>query len=448
MTCPEAEPPPKRACPQAVRSGGFTLNGYLITAVLAVGCTIAAGLVALNLQGSEKQIDQTVDRLYNVQDEQFARAMGVLLGPAILEGNRVDVLVNGDEIFPAMLSAIRSAEKSITFESYIYWSGAIGQEFADALSERARAGVKVHVLLDWLGSSKLDATQVEAMKNAGVNVQRFHEPVWYRLGRMNNRTHRKVLVVDGKVGFTGGVGIADVWAGRAQDAAHWRDTHFRAVGPVIAQMQAVFMDNWIKVTGEVLHGADYFPPLSKRGEASAQMFSSSPEGGSASMHLMYLLALTAATKSIHLSSAYFVPDDLTLKALVAAAKRGVKVQIITPGEHMDAATVRRASRAQWGELLQANVEIHEYQPTMYHCKVLVVDGLWLSVGSTNFDNRSFSINDEANLNITDRAFATRQIEIFQQDLTQSKAMTYSEWQQRPWAEKLLEHLASLLRLQL
>ena len=423
-------------------------TGYVVTAVLAAGFTIAAGLVVLNLQGSEKRVDQAVGRLYDVHDEQFSRAMGVLLGPAIVEGNRFEVLENGDEIFPAMLSAIRGAEKSITFESYIYWSGSIGREFAEALSERARAGVKVHVLLDWLGSSKLDSTQIEAMKSAGASVRRFHEPVWYLLDRMNNRTHRKLLVVDGKVGFTGGVGIADAWSGNAQDATHWRDTHFRAEGPVVAQMQAVFVDNWIKVTGEVFHGDDYFPTLSKRGEASAQMFSSSPDGGSESMRLMYLLAITAAAKTIHLSSAYFVPDDLTLKALVAAAKRGVKVKIITPGEHMDAETVRKASRARWGKLLQANVEILEYQPTMYHCKVLVVDGLWLSVGSTNFDNRSFSLNDEASLNITDAAFAARQIEIFQQDAARSKAITYEEWRQRPWREKVIEHLASLLRMQL
>jgi cardiolipin synthase len=257
-----------------------------------------------------------------------------------------------------------------------------------------------------------------------------------------------VLVVDGTVGFTGGVGIADAWAGRAQDAAHWRDTHFRAEGPVVAQMQAVFMDNWIKVTGEVLHGADYFPPLSKRGDAAAQMFSSSPEGGSESMHLMYLLAITAARTSIQLSSAYFVPDDLALKALVAAAHRGVRVQIIAPGEHMDAETVRRASRARWGDLLEAGVEIFEYQPTMYHCKVIVVDGVWVSVGSTNFDRRSFSLNDEANLNITDQDFAARQITIFEQDVANSRAITYSEWQHRPLVEKLIEHTASLLRMQL
>lgn len=416
--------------------------------MLAVGFTIAAAIVVLNLQGSEKQVEQTVPRLYNVQDEQFVRAMGVLLGPAILQGNRVDVLLNGDEIFPSMLSGIRSAERSITFESYIYWSGSIGREFADALSERARAGVKVHVLLDWLGSSKLDPTQLAEMQESGVSVQRFHAPLWYRLDKMNNRTHRKVLVVDGKVGFTGGVGIADAWAGRAQDADHWRDTHFRAEGPVVAQMQAVFMDNWIKVTGEVLHGADYFPPLSRRGDAAAQMFSSSPEGGSESMHLMYLLAITGAQDSIRLSSAYFVPDDLTLKALVAAAHRGVHVQIIVPGKHMDAETVRRASRARWGDLLQAGVEIFEYQPTMYHCKVMVVDGVWMSVGSTNFDRRSFSLNDEANLNITDSDLAARQITVFEQDIAKSTAITYSEWQQRPLVEKMIEHTASLLRMQL
>jgi cardiolipin synthase len=420
----------------------------VLVAATAVGVTIAAGLVALNLKQREKQIEQTIARLYDAEDPHFGRAMGVLLGPAILEGNGFEALLNGDEIFPAMLSAIRGAEGTITFESYIYWSGSIGREFAEALSERAQAGVRVHVLLDWLGSSKLDSAQLEKMEQAGVAVRKFHEPVWYHLGRMNNRTHRKVLVVDGKVGFTGGVGIADAWAGHAQDPDHWRDTHFRAEGPVVAQMQAVFMDNWIKVTGEVLHGVEYFPPLARRGEATGQMFSSSPEGGSESMHLMYLLAITAAARSIHLSSAYFVPDDLTLKALVAAANRGVRVQIVTPGEHMDAETVRRASRARWGELLEAGVEIFEYQPTMYHCKVMIVDGLWVSVGSTNFDSRSFSLNDEANLNISDAAFAGRQVAIFQQDVAQSRAMTFSDWQRRPFIEKVVERAASLLRKQL
>lgn len=432
----------------SVSPGGPTNTSSILVAAIIFVLTISAVLLGLNLKGGEKSIEQSIARLYDTQDRQFDRAMGVLLGPAIVEGNRFDVLLNGDEIFPAMLASIRAAEKTITFESYIYWSGSIGRAFAAALAERARAGVRVHVLLDWLGSNKLDASQVEVMKLAGVSVRRFHEPSWYHLHRMNNRTHRKVLVIDGKVGFTGGVGIADAWAGNAQDPGHWRDTHFRAEGPVVAQMQAVFMDNWIKVTGEVLHGVEYFPELTRRGESAGQMFSSSPAGGSESMRLMYLLAITAAARSIHLSSAYFVPDDLTSKALVAAAKRGVRVRIITPGEHMDADTVQRASRARWGQLLEAGIEIYQYQPTMYHCKVMIVDELWVSVGSTNFDNRSFSLNDEANLNIFDASFASRQIEIFQQDVARSRPITLSEWQQRPFGEKFLDFLASLLRMQL
>ena len=420
----------------------------VVVAAIAIALTVVVGLIALNFRTGEKQIEQTVARLYGTSDPQFDRAMGVLLGPPIVEGNRFDVLVNGDMIFPAMLSAIRSARETITFESYIYWSGDVGRAFAEALAERARAGVHVHLLLDWLGSSKLDPAQLALMVKAGVEVRRFHEPRWYQLARLNNRTHRKLLIVDGKIGFTGGVGIADEWSGNAQDPMHWRDTHFRAEGPVVAQMQAVFMDNWIKVTGNVLHGAGYFPALAPTGASRGQMFSSSPEGGSESMHLMYLLAITASTRSIDLSSAYFVPDKLTQAALVNAAKRGVKIRIITPGEHIDAETVRRASRASWGDLLRAGIEISEYQPTMFHCKVLVVDGLWISVGSTNFDSRSFAINDEANLNIDDAAFARRQIEIFEADLARSKRVTLGAWEQRPWSEKLLEHAAALLRTQL
>ncbi len=301
-----------------------------------------------------------------------------------------------------MLEAIRGARRTITFETYIYWSGDIGRTFADALAERARAGVKVHVLLDWVGSAKMDPALLETLEKSGVEVHRYHEPRWYNLGRLNNRTHRKVLVVDGRIGFTGGVGIADKWTGHAQDPEHWRDTHVRAEGPVVAQMQAVFMDNWTKATGRVIHGIDYFPPLTPVGEGAAQMFESSPSGGSESMHLMYLLAITAADRTIHLSSSYFVPDELTTKALVAALRRGVKVQIITPGEDIDTEVVRKASRARWGDLLQAGAEIYEYQPTMFHCKVMVVDSLLVSVGSTNFDNRSFRLNDEANLNVFDQ----------------------------------------------
>jgi cardiolipin synthase len=396
----------------------------------------------------EKVVEHPIPRLYGTEDPQFSRTMGTLLGSEILDGNLVEVLSNGDEIFPAMLQAIRSAKTTITFETFIYWSGSIGSDFSNALAERARAGVKVHVLLDWIGSYKMDASQLELMEQAGVEVKKFNKPHWYQLGQLNNRTHRKLLVVDGQIGFTGGVGIGDQWSGHAQDPEHWRDSHYRFQGPVVGQMQAVFMDNWIKVSGDVLHGPAYFPALQPVGSGKAHVFSSSPSGGSESMRLMYLLAITAASRTIHLSTPYFIPDALTIQTLTDAAKRGVTVQIITVGDHADSETVRRASRARWGDLLEAGIEIHEYQPTLYHCKVMIVDGLWTSVGSTNFDPRSFSLNHEANVNYYDRDFALRLIEIFQEDLALSRQVTFQEWKDRPLFEKLWENAASLLGSQL
>ncbi len=410
--------------------------------------TVAAVLLALNFTTGEKKIEERVERAYSVHDPLFRRTMGVFLGPSITEGNRFEALHNGDRIFPSMLEAIRGARRSITFETYIYWSGDIGRAFADALAERARAGVKVHVLLDWVGSQKIDEAFLSEMEKAGVQVRKFHAPHWYDLTRLNNRTHRKLLVIDGRIGFTGGVGIAPEWTGNAQDPDHWRDSHFKVEGPVVAQMQGVFMDNWIKASGEVLHDERYFPAIERKGSGAAQVFSSPPSGGSASMHLMYLLAITAASRSIDLASAYFVPDRLTRAALVDAVKRGVRVRIITPGPIIDAQTVRSASRADWGPLLAAGVQIHEYQPTMYHCKVLLVDELLVSVGSTNFDNRSFRLNDEANLNIYDEAFAKAQTAVFEADLKQSKPVTLEAWRARPLREKAMERLASLLASQL
>jgi len=420
----------------------------LLAALGGVAATLVAVLLALNLSAGEKHVDRPLQPQYSVGDPQFRRSMSMLLGPPMEDGNRVDVLVNGDRIFPAMLAAIAAARHTITFETYIYWSGDIGRRFSEALSERAHAGVKVHVLLDWIGSAKMDEAQLGAMREAGVRIERFHKPHWSHLPRLNNRTHRKLLVVDGAVGFTGGVGIADQWQGDAQDAEHWRDTHFRVEGPAVAQMQAVFMDNWIKATGEVLHGEPYFPALERRGDQPAQMFSSSPTGGSASMQLMYLMAVTAARRSIDLANSYFVPDDLAIDALVAAARRGVRVRILVPGPEIDTELVRRASRARWGELLAAGVQIAEYQPTMYHCKVLVVDGLLVSVGSTNFDNRSFRINDEANLNVLHEGFARQQVAIFEADLRRARSITLPQWKRRPWLEKAAEQAASLVGAQL
>ena len=416
------------------------LAAFVATALLA--------LLALNFTAGEKQVERQIPRLYSVSDPQFMRAMGNLLGPGIVGGNKVEELLNGDQIFPSMLDAIKGAKRTITFETYIYWSGDIGKAFADALAERARAGVKVHVLVDWVGSAKMADDLLDGMRAAGVTLLKFHKPHWYTLAKLNNRTHRKLLVVDGAVGFTGGVGIAPKWTGNAQDADHWRDSHFRVEGPVVAQIQSTFLDNWMKATGAVLHGDAYFPELKPAGASNAQMFSSSPSNGSEHMELMYQMVMTAAEKSIDLSMAYFVPDESSRKILIQAMQRSVKVRIITPGKITDTQTVRAASRKTWGPLLKAGAEIHEFQPTMYHCKVMIIDGLLVSVGSTNFDNRSFSLNDEANLNVYDPNFAARQTRVFEDDLKQARPISHAQWEARPFKEKVLEMLSSLLNSQL
>jgi cardiolipin synthase A/B len=414
-------------------------------ALIAVALTLIG--VNLFLTG-EKKIEKPIPVLHGVSDPQFLRSMGSLLGPALLGGNRTSELLNGDQIFPAMLDAIGSARDSISFETYIYWSGEIGKQFTEALAERARAGVKVHLLLDWVGSGRIDASYLSDMSDAGVEIERYHPLRWYNLGRLNNRTHRKLLVVDGRVGFTGGVGIADKWMGHGDDPDHWRDSHFRIEGPVVAQVQAAFLDNWMKTRGEVLHGDRYFPALVAQGDHQAQMFTSSPGGGSESVRLMYLLSIAAAEREVWIANAYFVPDNLSRDTLVAARRRGVEINVMVPGPYNDVQLTRKASRALWGPLLEAGVRIHEYQPTMYHCKVMVVDDLWVSVGSTNFDNRSFRLNDEANLNIYDGAFAARQTAILRTDREACREVTLDGWRRRPLRERVTDRLATLLRSQL
>ncbi len=424
----------------------------VIIGLFAGVLTLLATLLALNLSLGDKQIDWKLPHRHAVDSPQFPRTLGHLLGPSLVGGNRVEALVNGDRIFAAMLAAIDAARHSITLETYIYWSGEIGGRFATALAERARAGVKVHVLLDWVGSNIIDSASIEQMQAAGVEVTRYNKPRWHHLDRVNNRTHRKLLVVDGRIGFTGGVGIADPWLGDAATPEQWRDTHFRVEGPVVAQLQAAFLDNWIQATGNVPYGDDYFPPLApaggEGGNMQAQMFTSSPGGGSESMQLMYLLSLASANRSVRLSMSYFVPDDVAIDSMIAALARGVQVQIIVPGPLIDAAVVRRASRARWGRLLAAGVQIYEYMPTMYHCKVMIVDDLWVSVGSTNFDNRSFAVNDEANLNVLDARFAQQQVAIFQDDLARSRRVTLEQWQARPWRERVVEWIADKIGSQL
>ena len=418
------------------------------TIVITAAITLLVVIVAMNFATPEKKLDRKIEHRYSVADPQFKREMGVLLGPAILPGNTITDLENGDEIFPAMLAAIASAQKTITFETYIYWSGEIGRKFADALSERARAGLQVNVTIDWVGSISMDEALLQEMEAAGVHVQRYRPLHWYNLSRMNNRTHRKLLVVDGRIGFTGGVGIGDPWQGHAQDRDHWRDMHFRIEGPAVAQVQSAFNDNWIKTSGEVLNGTDYFPSLAPVGSMDAHMFVSSPAGGSESMHLMYLMSIAAAEHSIDLAAAYFIPDELISKALVAARHRGVRIRVLMPGKNTDSDAARVASKASWGPLLLAGVEMYEYEPTMFHNKMLIVDHEMVSVGSTNFDLRSFQLNDEASLNVYNHAFAERMTAVFEQDLNPSRRYTYDQWKKRPWKEKFTEKFIVPLRSQL
>jgi cardiolipin synthase len=443
---------PQRAAINEFLARRVSLVGFPtpVGAIVAIVMLMMVGFTVLLIlfTRSPSNITQHLEHRYDVASPQFLRSMGVLLGPALVPGNRVDTLVNGDQIFPAMLEAIRGAKRTVTFETYIYWKGDVAKQFADALAERARAGVKVHVLMDWAGSQKMDQETLNEIGRAGAVVMKYHRPQWYRLSRLNHRTHRKLLIVDGRIGFTGGVGIADEWSGHAQDKDHWRDTHFRIEGPAVAQLQGAFADNWTQATGDVLHGDDYFPALQPAGSLPAQMFKSSIEGGSDSMQLMYLLSIAAAKSSIDLSMAYFLPDDHTMDHIVAALKRGVKVRVILPGDQNDSVLVRAASREKYGRILANGGEIYEYQPTMFHCKVLVVDGQWVSVGSTNFDSRSFRLNDEANLNVYDAAFAKHQLEQFEADLSRSRRITYEEWKGRPVWQEVTDKLVGFFDPQL
>jgi len=348
----------------------------------------------------------------------FSQATGTLLGQGFVAGNKLTTLSNGDVIFPAMLDAIRDAKHTINFETYVYENGRIPTLFADALAERARAGVEVNIILDAYGCRKSEVYH-DQLTNAGVNLEIYHSIFWWDFRRYNFRTHRKLLVIDGKVGFIGGVGIADKWAGDARNPDEWRELHFRVDGPVVAQLQATFADNWFSTTDEIIQGPQHFPPLTSAGSTSASAFPSAPKQDEFAIELMYHLVIASTQKTLLIENAYFLPNEPLVEALCDAAKRGVKVQIIMPGEHMDQRAVQRASRKRWPELLEAGVELYEYQPTMIHTKLLIADGLFVSLGSANFDPRSIRINDEANLNVMDSGFASELTRSFREDLSNS-----------------------------
>ncbi len=411
---------------------------------------IISSLVTLfvkNFISGEKKIKRQIPRRYDIADGQFERTMSQLLGPPILGGNRIRRLENGVEIFPAMLAGIARAKTTICFETYIYWRGSVAEQFSIALAAKAREGVRVHVLIDGMGCDCVEGTSLRRMRDAGVEVEVYHLHA-HNFTNVNQRTHRKLLVIDGCQGFTGGVGIADAWSGSGNSPEHWRDSHYQIEGPAVAQMQAAFMDNWMKTHATVLHGDAYFPLLKEQGPYRCQMFKSSPMEGSESARLMYLLSITAATKSLQVGNAYFIPDDLVTETLIAAAGRGVRVEVLLPGAHLDSKLVRGASRNRWGTLLKNGVRIFEYLPTMFHRKVMIIDELWVSVGSANFDNRSFRLNDEANLNVFSSAFAIEESRAFTKDKLLAREVTWEEWNRRPMVQKASDAALALLRSQL
>src|SRR3984893_13829042 len=361
------------------------------------GCALKTG----------KQHRQEITPLYSAASPEFRQSAGSLLGPNFVSGNHITTFVNGDQIFPAMLSAIRSAKKSINFETYVFWDGEIAREFSEALAERARAGIAVHAILDAQGTRAMGQENRERLRSAGVDMVKYHSALWLDPRRYNNRSHRKLLIIDGKIAFTGGVGISDEWMGNASSPEHWRDNHYKVTGPVVAQLQATFMTNWLKTRGTVLHGNDFFPPLPSTGSYLVQAIRSSPRN--ANLDLLYLLAIASAQKTLRIENAYFLPDELIRKELIAAAKLGAKVEIIVPGKHIDQKLVRAASKRHWPELIKAGIKIYEYQPTMVHVKLMIVDDIFVSIGSGNFDGRSIRLNDEANVDVIDREFAAEKI---------------------------------------
>ncbi|MGI8955597.1 MAG: phospholipase D-like domain-containing protein [Chthoniobacterales bacterium] len=414
-----------------------------------LGTAAASSFVTLflarNFFPAEKKIRHEITADYDVGDDVFVRTMGHLLGPPLVDGNKITPLENGDQIFPGMLAGIRSARRTITMENFLWKEGEISDAFAAALAERARAGVKVHFLQDALGSDSVHGRAMQVMKRAGVAVEIFR---FVHFSRINYRTHRKILVIDGNLGFIGGVGIADGWKGNGRTHGLWRDSHYEVEGPVVAQLQQAFMDNWMETRAELLHGDPYFPKLEKAGDQLCQIFKSSAGEGSDSARLMLLVSIAAARERIRIANAYFIPGNLTVRTLIDALRRGVKVDIITPSTDIDATIVRAVGKTRWKPLLEAGARFYEYQPARFHCKYLLVDDCWASVGSANLDNRSMSLNEEANLNVLDKNFVAKHARVFEDDKEHSREVTLEDWHRRPLQEKIKGRAMSIFRSQM
>lgn len=375
----------------------------------------------------------------------FFPTLEAYAGAPIVGGNAVEVLLNGEQIFPAVLDGIRSAQRTITYAQYYYDDGPVARDIAEALAERCRAGVGVNILLDAFGSLNMPREYVAQMRAAGCHVVWFRPLSQYVFRRYYHRNHRRILVVDGRIGFTGGAGVSRKWMGNGRIAHHWRDTDARVEGPVVEYLQAAFAESWLEGTGMVLGGEAYFPrPTEPRGQVYAQVARSSPAGGSTAMYTTLLLALSSARRSVLVTNPYFVLDDTMREAVLRTTRRGVRMAVLVPSV-IDHNLVRQASRAQFGELLRAGVEIYEYTPALLHAKTMVIDGVWATIGSANLDNISFAVNDELNLIVYERAIAQQLERSFDDDVRASRRVTYEAWRSRGLGARLLESLALPIR---
>jgi cardiolipin synthase len=383
----------------------------------------------------------------------YVELLGALADSQIEGRSQIEVLANGDAFYEAALEAIKNAKRHVNLEAYIFYKGEISRRYLEALTERAREGVKVKVVLDYIGSFTTWDNYFRELREAGGEVMWYQPIRWYTLKRFNNRTHRELLVVDGEVGFIGGAGIADMWYRNQPKQPRWRDTMFRVRGDLVTGLQTTFAENWLESSEEILAASEYFPRCEDNapatGDTRGLVVISSPSAGRGTRaRVVFQTLLASAKQSIDITSPYFLPDRSTRAELVRAVKeRGVRVRVITPGRHADHAMTRSSSRRRYGELLEGGVEIHEYQPAMIHEKMLVVDGVWSVIGSTNFDNRSFGINDEVNLAALDRPLAERLISDFENDMKSSKQITLEQWKRRSLKERLWEWAGWILERQ-
>lgn len=421
-------------------------TGFVILAVLAI-CA-EAWIVFLALfdpglpYGIASQSSEPLD------SEGFRTTLEAITDAKIHCGTQFEVLTNGENFYESMLAYIRDAQRSINLECYIFQRGKIAKRFIEALTERAAAGVQVNVVLDAVGSFTTTEKYLKPLLDAGGKLAWYHPFRWNTWPRINNRTHRELLIIDGKRAFIGGAGIADHWYTGEKNRPRWRDTVLRVEGDAGASLQATFVENWLESKGEILLGDEYFPQYAVPGEDAVIVVNSAPSaGGSTRARVLFQTLVSLAEKSIYITTPYFLPDISLRRELVRAVRRGVDVKIITPGKQSDHTLTRTSSRRLYGELLQAGARIFEYRPAMIHAKVLVIDSLWAVVGSTNFDNRSFGINDEVNLAASSNRLAERLEEDFVSDMRQSQEVTLREWQHRPVYERAHEVLGWILERQ-